>query len=433
MKASKYFSAISLSEDAWLFYAALNDAFVVVPKDILPDVEESLLIKTSGKLRADLISAGIIVGRDYDETSILEKRIMTIDNCNKALQITVNPTINCNFSCWYCYEYHTKDSKMFPETCDAIVKYLDNYLRKNIDTEEFTLSFFGGEPLIYFRDVVKPLIQRCEVVCCEHGVRFNVHFTTNGYLLSDEYVDFLSHYNSSFQITLDGSEPLHDKIRFPKPGVGSYSKIMYNILAAAKAACKVIVRINYTSENIDSLGSIIDDLDNMPVEIKQYIHVDFQRVWQDITPDGLDSITNKIAEYFRKTINCGIAATSHYTFDLVRTSCYGDKRDYMLVNYNGELYKCTARDFANTPCLGKLASDGSVEWNKEICDIRSEVKLSKVICRECRIAPLCGGGCRQKAMECIEKLGCIYNYSEQAKDQIILDRFEFRYLTNKVK
>lgn len=156
-------------------------------------------------------------------------------------------------------------------------------------------------------------------------------------------------------------------------------------------------------------------------------------MWQDITPDGLDSITNKIAEYFRKTINCGIAATSHYTFDLVRTSCYGDKRDYMLVNYNGELYKCTARDFANTPCLGKLASDGSVEWNKEICDIRSEVKLSKVICRECRIAPLCGGGCRQKAMECIEKLGCIYNYSEQAKDQIILDRFEFRYLTNKVK
>ena len=29
MKVSKYFSAISLSEDTWLLYAALNDAFVV--------------------------------------------------------------------------------------------------------------------------------------------------------------------------------------------------------------------------------------------------------------------------------------------------------------------------------------------------------------------------------------------------------------------
>ena len=38
-----------------------------------------------------------------------------------------------------------------------------------------------------------------------------------------------------------------------------------------------------------------------------------------------------------------------------------------------------------------------------------------------------------EAMECIEKQECIYNYSEQAKDQIILDRFEFRYLANKVK
>lgn len=425
MKVSKYFSAISLSEDTWLLYAALNDAFVVVSKNVLPNVKEPVLLQASGKLREDLISAGIIVERVCDEVAILEERIMDIDNCNKLLQLTVNPTINCNFSCWYCYEHHAKNTKMSPETCDAVVKYLNNYLERNVDTEEFTLSFFGGEPLIYFRDVVMPLIKECEVVCCTHGVCFNVHFTTNGYLLSDECVAFLSNYNSSFQITLDGSESFHDKIRFPKPGVGSYSRIMHNIMRAAKAACRVIVRLNYTSENIDSLDSVINDLNNFPIEIKKYIQVDFQRVWQDITPDGLDSITNKIAEYFRKTINCGIAATSHYTFDLVRTSCYGDKRDYMLVNYNGELYKCTARDFANTPCLGKLASDGSVEWNKEICDIRSEVKLSKVICRECRIAPLCGGGCRQKAMECIEKLGCIYNYSEQAKDQIILDRFEF--------
>ena len=61
MKVSKYFSAISLSEDTWLLYAALNDAFVVVSKNVLPNVKEPVLLQASGKLREDLISAGIIV------------------------------------------------------------------------------------------------------------------------------------------------------------------------------------------------------------------------------------------------------------------------------------------------------------------------------------------------------------------------------------
>lgn len=47
----------------------------------------------------------------------------------------------------------------------------------------------------------------------------------------------------------------------------------------------------------------------------------------------------------------------------------------MLVNFNGDLFKCTARDFSNTAPLGKLLPDGTAVWNEgvaelQICKIR---------------------------------------------------------------
>ena len=43
--------------------------------------------------------------------------------------------------------------------------------------------------------------------------------------------------------------------------------------------------------------------------------------------------------------------------------CYGDKPNSIVVNFNGDLYKCTAVDFFNTPPRdGYISSDGSLHW-----------------------------------------------------------------------
>ena len=43
---------------------------------------------------------------------------------------------------------------------------------------------------------------------------------------------------------------------------------------------------------------------------------------------------------------------------------------------------------------------------------------------ECRIAPLCGGGCRTQATEHPEPYKCIYGYTADEMDEFIIERFE---------
>lgn len=48
-------------------------------------------------------------------------------------------------------------------------------------------------------------------------------------------------------------------------------------------------------------------------------------------------------------------------------------------------------------------------------------KFNKKICNQCRIFPLCGGGCVQTALESVNS--CISCKSDKEKDNVILTRF----------
>ena len=69
---------------------------------------------------------------------------------------------------------------------------------------------------------------------------------------------------------------------------------------------------------------------------------------------------------------------------------------------------------------GYLGIDGTVKYNKEILALRNNSKMSKDICMICRIAPICGGGCKQRAMEALDDKECIFHYTDIDKDNIIL-------------
>lgn len=117
--------------------------------------------------------------------------------------------------------------------------------------------------------------------------------------------------------------------------------------------------------------------------------------------------------------------------DAVRNSCYGDKRNYLLVNYDGGVYLCTARDFDDAHRAGTLQGDGTVEWRDNAHECRLAAKFSKPVCHTCRIAPICGGGCCTQALEHPEPDKCIYGYTEEQKDAMVANRFEQLYMVSK--
>ncbi|MDY3070292.1 MAG: hypothetical protein SOR57_11735 [Parabacteroides sp.] len=72
-------------------------------------------------------------------------------------------------------------------------------------------------------------------------------------------------------------------------------------------------------------------------EAKQNLTVDFQQVWQD-----RGSETEDTQAYIEACINLFTMQkirTTHKYHDYVRNSCYADKKNSAVINYDGKVYK----------------------------------------------------------------------------------------------
>lgn len=423
MKLSVYKSIIPITEKSCLLYSAVSDKFILCRKELCMLLHKPLLdIKNMQPVfYKQLLEGGFLVDDFVDEV----KQIVDygLKKCTEKSEyyLIINPTMNCNFKCWYCYEAHSGYTKMSSETLKKVLRLIDRLYNSEL-INKIHLSFFGGEPLLYYNDTVRPIIDAIREHKHKSDFCYDIHFTTNGYLINDHVLKHLSEGSEpiSFQITLDGHRDKHNKVRFSAIGIGSYDKIIMNIKKLLECQIEVLLRINFTTENIDSVRFILDDFQNLTKEAHKYLRIDFQKVWQDNTIKQDDYILNKTIDLFKERF---IYVTDYYNgLDALRAPCYGDLVNESVINYNGDVYKCTARDFTSINKLGELTENGEIQWmNPDFIEQRIRDKFNKKICNQCRIFPLCGGGCVQTALESINS--CISCKSDKEKDNIILTRF----------
>lgn len=228
------------------------------------------------------------------------------------------------------------------------------------------------------------------------------------------------HANVSFQITLDGSKEEHDKVRRSASGSGSYDRILANIKKLLENGFHVGLRLNYSGKNVASMGQVQKDIEPLSGYGKSLLTIDFQRVWQDEAVESTDELLLKTIADFQSKFQ--FVGDFFNRVNSYRNPCYGDLENECIVNYDGGIYKCTARDFTEELCLGTLQNDGSILWkHPEYARQRLCNKFSKKVCQSCKIFPLCGAGCSQTASEV--KDACTLCKSEMEKDNIVLTRF----------
>lgn len=420
MKPSKYNSIINLQENLTIIYNSLSDKFLILKN--APTTIDGIMLWASPEIIKKFEDNKFLIDNEIDERKALENLIETIDNDSSFYHLHVNPTLNCNFKCWYCYENHIIGSKMSNEIVCRIIKHANEKI-KSLSLNKFQLSFFGGEPLMYFESVAKVLIKTISKICSSHDVPFICQFTTNGALLSDKIRKFLMDYKVMFQITLDGHRDNHNKVRYSSTG-GSYDIILENVKQLSLDGHKIILRVNYTDMNIQSIKYILEDLYKFPMESKANISIDFQRVWQD-SDNNYDTDHYELIQNFMQSANNNGFNSTTPTIGLpVCHSCYGDKRNHILINYNGDTYFCTARDFKPEDRCGYINEIGEIVWIEDALDKWMNLKFKKMVCRNCRIAGICGGGCRQKSKETSNMDICPNGFSENDKDDLVLSRLD---------
>ncbi|WP_337482357.1 radical SAM/SPASM domain-containing protein [Prevotellamassilia timonensis] len=422
MKQSKY-NCILQDNTGMVIYNAATDQLVALTPQLANIFNEGKAaperIKAQhAELYDHLLQKGIFVCDDADETEAYIRKREEYERSSGEYTITINPTLACNMSCWYCYESHKNMPAMSADVKQSVLLLIDKLLADN-KLKKLNLSFFGGEPLLYFDKVVVDIINHAKMQCKAFDAKLSIHFTTNAYLLTDNVLKQLEGLDVSFQITIDGGKQVHDSVRKTKGGEPTYARIVEHIHQTISRGFSVGVRFNYTAKSIPSFIDVVKDFSHLQQEQKQLVNFTFQRVWQDNEGDA-DQVGQQVEHIERAFEQAGLFVNNAKSY--IVPYCYADGVNTAVVNYNGDLFKCTARDFAPKSKEGTLAADGTLRWNERLRK-RMSIRHGSDTCLQCRIYPICHGGCSQMKLEAPDGISsCPKGYDDDKIQEIMEGR-----------
>lgn len=200
-----------------------------------------------------------------------------------------------------------------------------------------------------------------------------------------------------FQITLDGDRETHNATR-NQNGKPSFDSILNNILNLAQKLLDsvILLRINYTDEIIAKDYKQV--LQIIPIELRSKIRICFQRVWQ--TKKEISETNENLIKNIHNLRNAGFIVVNHIYSINTFHACYADKYNYALINYDGNVYKCSARNFNTENSLGELKEDGIIQWKSDLIKkMYEKSNFENDQCMACNQLPMCGGPCLQKIVD----------------------------------
>lgn len=417
MKASLYNLFVPY-KDCTVIYNPLWDTCVMVKSNnlvlnVLKSANKDLLRVLDNNVLDKLTENKFVLDDNFDEFAYFESQLNNTNNNTEEFILTINPTLACNFRCWYCYEEHSNKPHMTNIDVQRVGKIMEEiFTRPNI--KRVCLNFFGGEPLLAFSTVVKSIVCRAECLAKENKKSFYIVVTTNGYYLKPDYALFLKEHNiGNYQITLDGNRERHNKVRSTKDGKDTYSQILKNIKYTLSIGSNVIIRINISEETNLDVTLLLDDFMDLSEDSKKHLIFSIQKVWQ--ADSSVKSVIREIITTIRsKGFMCQPFNLSYR--DIHRT-CYADKEKHLVINPNGEIYGCTARDFNKETIEGRIGIDGNIVFNTKRYARLGISPLQNDECKYCNILPICIGGCKQKILEKQNMKTCMFGFSESEKQE----------------
>lgn len=302
---------------------------------------------------------------------------------------TIDLTENCNLRCTYCFTWG-KTPRTLPESLGKkIVDFFYEYFDRKGPAE---ISFWGGEPLLEF-DLLKRLVKYAE-----KKFKGNVVFggTTNGTLLDEDKLKFLTDHRCKMLISIDGTKEHHNKFRIYPSGEGSWDDVFRKIPLVLKYWPDARIRFSLTPLLIPDLITAIDKLHKEGVNYFIFSPV-YECDWTKDNFKRLKKTMRQLVSYLSRHKDIMIP---HFYDDI-----YGTKQIYPCGA--GTTYVAFGVDGTITPChrFRKYGSQYD-EWNRKICigNVKKGFFPLRQIfidfpyvrqkqCKDCKAYTLCKGGC----------------------------------------
>jgi uncharacterized protein len=348
-----------------------------------------------------LADAGNICRMDFNELVLVKANYDAVRGDGKMLNLTIAPTMACNFACGYCYQGLDKPTKkMSIEIQDAIL----NFVKAKKDLASLSICWYGGEPLMA-KEAIFRISDDLISYCDKKNIRYSATMVSNAFLLTAAVASQLySRRVSQVQITIDGDRDTHDKMRPLTSGQGTFDKIMENLGAVLDATPLVInARVNVGRRNLDKANTMLDALAASDFAKRGKFAVYFSPI-EASTPESGSAMEEKLerAEFNRRVLALEERARSLGLSGAVMPSggfsgmCVAASHGGYLITGNGDVHKCweTAHDGAKR--TGSILAPDALNNSVNSSLWREWTPFDNATCSSCKILPMCGGHCAQR-------------------------------------
>ena len=125
----------------------------------------------------------------------------------EQIDLTIKPTMNCNISCKHCFNGDTfRDNEKLDINLAIVLME-----KACLEYRKVKVIFHGGEPTLVGMKFYSEFYKRQQELQDQYGTVFENHFTTNGILLTNDFIDLLHLNNVLINISFDG--PFNDILR----------------------------------------------------------------------------------------------------------------------------------------------------------------------------------------------------------------------------
>lgn len=318
--------------------------------------------------------------------------------------LCLNIAHDCNLRCRYCFAGQGGYGQWrMLMSFDVARRAVDFLIAHSGPRQHCEMDFFGGEPLMNWH-VVQQTVAYVREQEKKHNKIIKLSLTTNGMLLDEEKVKYLTDNHIALILSLDGRKENHDRMRPGVHGEGTYDRVLKNLqyCVAHRDGEEYYVRGTYTKYNLDFTQDVLDMVD------KGFPAVSMEPVVGDLTePYAIqEEDLPRVKEEYETLAKTFLAREEagrpffyfHFNMNLWQGPCLpkrlrgcGAGHEYLAVVPNGDIY----------PCHQFVGRDGYVIGNvyeglknmKMMRDFRENHVLNKPECVGCWAKFFCSGGC----------------------------------------
>ena len=168
----------------------------------------------------------------------------------------------CNFRCKYCYEkFGSKIEFIRADVLEGIRNLIRNNVRK---LNELRISWFGGEPLLAY-NIIIDFMRFVNNLKDMYSFKLYSDITTNAYGLTlNRFKELVEFGVNEYEITFDGDEDFHDKLRVRLDGGPTFRTIYSHLIQMHTTSLEfdVTIRIHLNKYNKESIKRLLEKLHN---------------------------------------------------------------------------------------------------------------------------------------------------------------------------